>query len=288
MAPWTDPTAARPRRASARTSCAAASGPTSRTARTPCIRCRGPPLPCRSAARLPCRPQRCGPAGRLLCTTRLNASAMSPRPRFHWPVRVLLEGQWRHQLDLVARPDAPLVDQVVADGPVTARGHGRHPHHFVLGERLLGEERPRQVQVAARPARVRAERPHMADRQRDLVRRERIAERRHVPVEAADRSAFVDDAEPVHVGFGGGERAVGEIRQRRVESDDRPGRAGAVGTMAGDAGRPVEILRGALRSARALCAERRAIAQDGESQQEQPSRMRQAGCSRGRVSISRR
>ena len=115
-----------------------------------------------------------------------------------------------------------------------------------------------------------AERSHMADRQRDLVRRERIAERRHVAVEAAHRSTFMDDAEPVHVGFGCRKRAVGEIGQRGVESDDRFGRPRAVGTMAGDAGRPVEILRGALRSAGSLCAERRATAQDGERQNEQP------------------
>ena len=143
-------------------------------------------------------------------TTSIPAAAMRPAGRLavHDPLEghrdvaeatvplargVLLEGQWRHQFNLVPSPDAPLVDQLVAHGPVIARGHRRRPHHFVLGERLFGEKRPRQIQVASWPARVTAERSHVADRQRDLVRRERIAERRHVAVEAAHRSTFMDD-----------------------------------------------------------------------------------------------
>ena len=184
---------------------------------------------------------------------------------------VLLEGQWRHQFNLVTSPDAPLVDQVVAHGCRSSRVVTAVAHTTSFSGNAFSVKNARgRFRSPLGQLESVAERSHVADRQRDLVRRERIAERRHVAVEAAHRSTFMDDAEPVHVGFGCGKRAVGEIGQRRVESDDRFGRPGAVGTMAGDAGRPVEILRGALRSAGSLCAERRATAQDGERQNEQP------------------
>ena len=184
------------------------------------------------------------PARMLPCTTRLNPRAISPRPRFHVPCIVLLERNRGHQLDLIPRADPTLVNQVVAHGANASSRDRRRPDDFVLGERLFGEERPRQIQIALRPAGLIAERPHVTDRQGDLLLRERVPERRHVPVEAANRSAFMDDAEPVQIGFGSGKRAVGEIRKRGVEPDGGFGRARAVGTVAGDAGSPVHTFGG--------------------------------------------
>jgi hypothetical protein len=145
-------------------------------------------------------------------------------------------------LDLVARAQPPLVHDLVADERLgTASDRGRIDD-FVLGERLLGEEGPRQVQVAGGPGAIGAETPEVRHGRVDVGVAERVAERRHVPRQAAHRPAFVHDAEPVDVGFRRGERAVGEIGERCREADDGPRRSPAVGAVAGQTGGPVDGL----------------------------------------------
>ena len=186
-------------------------------------------------------------------SVRLNASATSPSPRFHSPDGVLLDALiGATSFDLVPRPEPLLVDQLVLDRALAAAGHGRRPDRFVLGKRLLGEERARQVQVAARPRRIGAERADMADRERDVLWRQRVAERRHVAIEAADRAALMDDGVPVRVGFAGRKRAVAEVGKGRVEADDRRAGSPAIRAVAGGTGRAVHVLAGPLdrRSAR--------------------------------------
>ena len=61
----------------------------------------------------------------------------------------------------------------------------------------------------------------MRDGEADVVGRQRVTERRHVPIEGAHRAALVDDGEPVGVRFAGGKRAVTEVGKRRLEADHR-------------------------------------------------------------------
>ena len=121
---------------------------------------------------------------------------------------VLERADRRHQFDLIPRPQPPLVDQLALDRSLLAAGHGHRPDRFVLGEGLLGEERARQVQVALRPRRIGAERADVGDGEADVVGRQRVAERRHVPIEGAHRAALVNDGEPVGVRFAGRKGAV--------------------------------------------------------------------------------
>ena len=190
------------------------------------------------------------PVRMLANSVRLKAKATSPSPRFQSPVGALLECDRHGHLDLVPRAEPSFVDQLVPDRPLAATRERRRPHRFVLRERLLGEERARQVEVAARPGRLPAERAQMADRQRDLLRRERVAERRHVTVEPADGPAFVHDGLPIRIGLRGGERAVAEVRKGDVEPDDRPGRPAAIRAVAGGARGAVHVLAGPARRKR--------------------------------------
>ena len=53
--------------------------------------------------------------------------------------------------DLVAGPEATLVDQLIADGRFRAASDRVGQDHFVLRERLLREDGARKVQIAPRP-----------------------------------------------------------------------------------------------------------------------------------------
>ena len=79
---------------------------------------------------------------------------------------------------LAAGADAMFVDDLVGHGLGARRRDAGRQHGFVLRKRLLGEEGAREVQVAARPRRVLAERPEVLDGALDLLRR---ATRRRTP-----------------------------------------------------------------------------------------------------------
>ena len=100
---------------------------------------------------------------------------------------------------------------------------------FVLGKGLLGDERARQVQLAARPLPCAgAEPPHVLEHALHLRRREDVAERRHPAIERAHRPAPLHDRRPVGVGLRGGKAAIGEIRQRGFEPNAAARLAAAV------------------------------------------------------------
>jgi hypothetical protein len=81
----------------------------------------------------------------------------------------------------------------------------------------------------------------VSDRERDLHGRQRVAERRHVPIEAANRSAFMHHRLPVGIGLGGREPAVGEIRQRDGESHRRSRHSRAIDAVTGHARRLIDL-----------------------------------------------
>jgi hypothetical protein len=149
---------------------------------------------------------------------------------------------------LAARSDAMLVDDLIRHALRPARRHAGRDDALAFRERLLGEERARKVQVAARPRAVVAERPEVLDRPLDLIDRQRLAESGHVAIESADASAFVGDRHPVGQRFDRVGGAVGEIRQRvpvgNVEADDGLRRTGAVGRVARGAGGRKDLLAG--------------------------------------------
>ena len=154
----------------------------------------------------------------------------------------MLEEDRRVHFDLASGSEPAFVDQFVSNRPFAATGEGRDPHRLVFWKGFFREERAGQIQIAPRPGRLPAERPHMIDRQRDVLRRQGVPERRHVMVEAANAAAFVDDGMPVLIGFRSGERAVGEVRQCDGEADGGLRRARAVQAVAGRARRLVDLL----------------------------------------------
>jgi hypothetical protein len=92
----------------------------------------------------------------------------------------------------------------------------------------------------------------MTDRERDILRRQGVAEGRHVVVQPSDGAAFVHDGAPVRIGLGGRERAVAEVGKRDIEPDDRFLRAAAIGSMTGGAGGPIDVFTRPRRRERAL------------------------------------
>ena len=101
---------------------------------------------------MPAAAMRAGPHAGVHRALERERQVAEPSPP---PARgILLEIDRRDELDLASRPDAVFVDQVVSDGLLAATRERRHPDGLVLGKRLFGEERARQIQVAARPARA--------------------------------------------------------------------------------------------------------------------------------------
>src|SRR5687768_15695872 len=81
----------------------------------------------------------------------------------------LLRRDRRHQFDLISRPESLLVDPRALDRSLRPAGQGHRPDRFVLGEGLLGEERPRKVQVPLRPGRIGTEGADMRDDEADVA-----------------------------------------------------------------------------------------------------------------------
>src|SRR5207244_500533 len=122
-----------------------------------------------------------------------------------------------------------------------AAHHARRQQPFVVGKRLVRDERPRQVELARRPRPIGAERAQIADHAIDLPAGQRIAESRHEPIERADRTAPSNDRNPVARWFLTGERTVGEVGQPRGESRLRARRAPTVIAMARGAAVAIQI-----------------------------------------------
>ena len=139
----------------------------------------------------------------------------------------------RHlDLDLPCRSDATLVHELAPD-PTEAIGVAAEcEHHFVLGIRLLGNERARKVQLTARIAVVVTKDSQVIYDLIDLCIAEGVSKRRHVVGEAADRPPLVGDDEPVGIGLAGGEATIGEVGQRYVETDGCQVDAAPVGGVA--------------------------------------------------------
>ena len=103
------------------------------------------------------------------------------------------------------------VHQFVLDRFRTGRRDTGRPHGLVFRKRLLGEERARQVQIAAWPGRIVAERPEILDGSLDLVVGQRVAKCGHATVERAHLPAAMSHGHPVGEWLDGVDRAVGEI-----------------------------------------------------------------------------
>src|SRR5262245_45196835 len=112
-----------------------------------------------------------------------------------------------------------LIDELVGDGFRPLRGDARIPDGFAFRERLFSEERAWEVEITAGPSRIVAERPEVLDHRLNLVVRQCIAERRHVTVEPADRPAPMHHGVPIAERLNRVRGTVGEIRQRRIETD---------------------------------------------------------------------
>ncbi len=81
----------------------------------------------------------------------------------------------------------------------------------------------------------------MSDCGFDFVFAKRVAEGRHEPREGANWSALVGNGSPVPTVFTRSKNAIGEIRQRRIESDLVLRAAAAIFAMTGSAGIGVDI-----------------------------------------------
>jgi hypothetical protein len=91
----------------------------------------------------------------------------------------------------------------------------------------------------------------MAYRERDLLAGERITERGHVSIEAADPPAFVDDCLPIRIGLRRGEGAVAEIGRLDIAEPFRRA-AGSIFTVARQARLAINLLPGSRLCADAL------------------------------------
>ena len=81
----------------------------------------------------------------------------------------LLRAEGQLHLVLAAGADPMLVDELVRDGFGAGTGDRRRPDGLVLGERFLGEEGAREVQLAARPGGIVTEGPDVFDDAIELV-----------------------------------------------------------------------------------------------------------------------
>src|SRR5262245_59778402 len=150
-------------------------------------------------------------------------------------------------LQLITRGQPMFVAELAVEVGRVPPGEAHREHRLALGKRLLGAERPRQVQLTARIGAVAALPSQVGDHRVDLLGRELVAEGRHDPREAAAPAAVRDGRLPVDVELGRGTGAVGEIRKRRrlVESDGRVGSPFAVRPVAtGAAGLEDRLARG--------------------------------------------
>src|SRR5687767_5412471 len=82
--------------------------------------------------------------------------------------RRLVQVDRQEQLVLPSAADTMLVEKLVAERPLTRRHNGRGEDSFVFGKGLLGDERPREVQIAARPPSLGAQRANVIGYTSDL------------------------------------------------------------------------------------------------------------------------
>src|SRR5712671_5366719 len=88
-------------------------------------------------------------------------------------------------LDLIFYSEPLLMNDVSRTARRARSIQPRGNHHFVFGIRLFRNQRSRQVQFATRPVRIPAQSTQVRNHVIDLLRRQRIAERRHNVRESA-------------------------------------------------------------------------------------------------------
>jgi len=167
-------------------------------------------------------------------------------------------GDRQANLDLIDRAEALFPEELVGQRVRSFADHGRGNDGLVLGVGLLGEQRARQVELAARPTCIRAERADVGERCGDLVRPQRFAEGGHEAVEAADRPPAMRDRVPVRIGLASSEVAIGEVGKRHVETEQVGADAAAVAAVASGTGRRIGVTggKGLLCNGRASEADR--------------------------------
>ena len=126
----------------------------------------------------------------------------------------------QRNLELALRAEAVFPQKLVHEGILVAAVHRRGQHDLVLGIRLLREQRPGQIELAARPTVVRALGSYVIQDRPDLLRLQRVAEGRHHAVETPHRATGMYHRVPVGVRLPGGEIAVGEVRHLKIHKTE--------------------------------------------------------------------
>ena len=103
--------------------------------------------------------------------------------------------------------------------PVEVEGPGEHG--LVFGICLLRPERPRKIQIAARPGRLCAQASKVVDDLANLILGQHIPERRHDRGKRPRRTPVGNDGTPLRVWFSRGGRTIAEIRKRRGRLEAR-------------------------------------------------------------------
>ena len=165
--------------------------------------------------------------------------------------RLLSQADGHLDLELVAGAEPTLIYQLVHNRSRSfdVYLHGRH--RFVFGIRLLGDQRPRQVQLAARPRPVGAECADVVDDGLQLLNGEGFAERGHGLVESPNRTTLVGHGNPIAVWLARRKTTIGEIRHGNLEGHGAGGRALAIRSVASRAGGFIQssVIRGNLEGA---------------------------------------
>src|SRR6266704_2069764 len=129
------------------------------------------------------------------------------------------------RLHLKPLPQAALVDALLAAALIG-------DDDLVLGIGLLGEKRPREIELARRPARLAAQRAGVAHHGANLLGRRGVAECRHVERQAEGGASLGHDPDPAVFGLGSRALAFLQVGRGNFEARRRRGRATPVGAVA--------------------------------------------------------
>ena len=165
-----------------------------------------------------------------------------------------------------------LVEELVAHRSFVAWHDRGCEDRFVFWKCFLGDERARQVQIAAWPSRLAAESPEILDELADLLVRQLIAEGRHELIESADGAARMDDGIPVEVGFRRRQAAVGEIGRLELESSERDRLSFTVRAVARHAGPLIQLLAAQSGTVARLGAHTRGVSADEDREERRDPR----------------
>src|SRR5215475_893831 len=159
-------------------------------------------------------------------------------------VRLVLELKRDFHLDLVMHAEALFMNNVGSNSGSAAGVHSGRDHDLVFRKRLFRDQRARQVEFAAGPTVVMAERPQVGDYVINLIRLEQLAEGGHDLREAARRAAVDDYVFPRRIGLWCGLITTREIRESvgTLELSQRLRRATAIAAVTGDTSRLINAL----------------------------------------------